>query len=607
MKSFTMCADCRREYEDPLDRRFHAQPNACAICGPQLEYQRVSDATRFAGEDALREAVQDIREGRILAVKGIGGYHLMLDARNEDAVVELRKRKRRQNKAFAILYPDFESLERHVRVPDFARGFLTSTQAPILILQRTPAGWSEIAPSVAPRSPYLGVFLPYSPLHLLLLNDLQFPVVATSGNLTDDPIQYGDDEARAALGGLCDGFLTHNRPIVHQADDSVLQIVTRPEVKPQMLRRARGYTPLPLLASRSLPPLLALGGHMNATFALSRDREIIVSQHLGDLDGFESRVVFEETLRDFQKLYDLKPQAVAHDLHPDYYTTRLATQLGLPTIAVQHHHAHLAACMLENQIEDPVLGLTWDGTGYGPDKTVWGGEFLLGTPRSFHRVASLHPFLLPTGEKAIKEPWRTGLSLLRETFGAEIPRDLPLFQAIPEKSVEMTLQVLEKRLLSPVTTSMGRLFDGVSAILGLSFFNTHQAESAQMLEYAAWKHSAEPETLPLPVVQEDILRLDWRDLVRAIVDRKRQGTTVEALAAAFHHSLVEAAVLVTNRLVEKRVVMAGGVFCNRYLTEALLSRYLSEGIHAFIHSQIPPTDGSLSVGQLWVAAHQTLV
>jgi hydrogenase maturation protein HypF len=604
MKSFTMCDECRWEYEDPMDRRFHAQPNACAACGPHLEYQAVNNGAKFVGEEALREAEQGIRDGKILAVKGIGGYHLILDAGNEDAVAELRKRKRRQNKAFAVMYPEFESLKRHVHVPDFARGFLTSTQAPILILQRTPAGWSDIAPSVAPRSPYLGVFLPYSPLHILLLNDLQFPVIATSGNLSDDPIQYGDAEARASLGRLCDGFLTHNRPIVHHADDSVLQIVTRPEVKPQMLRRARGYTPLPILAPRSLPPLLALGGHLNATFALSRDREIIVSQHLGDLDGFESRLVFEQTLRDFQKLYDLKPETVAHDLHPDYYTTRLAAQLGLPAIAVQHHHAHLAACMLENQIEGPVLGLTWDGTGYGPDKTVWGGEFLLGTPRDFKRVASLRPFLLPAGEKGIKETWRTALSLLQEAFGKEIPRDLPLFEAIPEKSVEMTLQILQKRILSPVTTSMGRLFDGVSAILGVSLFNTHQAESAQMLEYAAWKHNAEPEALPLPVVQEDILRLDWRELVRAIVERKRKGTPVEALAAAFHRSLAEAAVIVTNKLEERRIVMAGGVFCNRYLTEALLSRYSAEGIHAFIHSQIPPTDGSLSVGQLWVAAHQ---
>lgn len=604
MKTFTMCDKCRREYEDPMDRRFHAQPNACAACGPQLEYQAVDGGIKSSGEQALQDAEKAIRDGKILAVKGIGGYHLILDARNEEGVAELRKRKRRQNKAFAVMYPELESLERHVLVPDFARGFLTCTQAPILILQRTPEGWSEIAPSVAPRSPYLGVFLPYTPLHLLLLNDLQFPVIATSGNLSDDPIQYADAEARAVLGGLCDGFLTHNRPIAHHADDSVLQILARPEVKPQMLRRARGYTPLPILAPRPLPPLLALGGHLNATFAMSRNHEIIVSQHLGDLEGFESRVVFEQTVRDFQKLYDLRPEAVVHDLHPDYYTTRLASQLGLTAIAVQHHHAHLAACMLENQIEGPVLGLTWDGTGYGPDKTVWGGEFLLGDPRNFQRVASLHPFLLPAGEKGIKETWRTALSLLHEAFGKELPRDLPLFETIPEKSVDMTLQVLTKRILSPVTTSMGRLFDGVSAILGVSLYNTHQAESAQLLEYAAWRHNAEPEALPVPLIQEDILRLDWRELVRALVERKRMGTPVEALAAAFHRSLAEAAILITNKLEETRIVMSGGVFCNRYLTEALLSLYSSKGVSAYVHSQLPPTDGSLCVGQLWVAAHK---
>lgn len=602
MKAFPMCDACRREYEDPVDRRFHAQPNACAACGPQLVYTQ--GESTWVGEEALAAAEQGIRDGKILAVKGIGGYHLMLDARNEAAVLDLRKRKKRQNKAFAVMFPDIESLQRHADVPDFARGFLTSTQAPILILQRTREGWTDIAPSVAPQSPYLGVFLPYSPLHWLLLSDLRFPVIATSGNLTDDPIQFDDAEARTRLGNLCDGFLTHNRPIVHHADDSVLQIVAQPEVKPQMLRRARGYTPFPLLAPRELPPILALGGQLNATFALSRGREIILSQHLGDLDGFEPRIVFEKTLRDFQKLYRVSPQTVAHDLHPDYYTTHLAAQLGLPTEAVQHHHAHLAACMLENQIEGTVLGLTWDGTGYGDDKTVWGGEFLLGGPADFRRVASLVPFLLPSGEKGIKETWRIALSLLSEAYGKDIPRDLPLFEKIPDRSVEMILQILEKRVLSPVTTSMGRLFDGVSAILGVSLYNTHQAESAQMLEYAAWRHGGAPELLPLPLIQGDLLRLDWRELIRAIVERKRRGESVEALAAAFHHTLAKAAVRVTNTLVEKRVVMAGGVFCNRYLTESLLSRFAAAGIHAAIHSQIPPTDGSLSVGQLWVAAHR---
>lgn len=604
MKAFRMCPDCEREYHDPKDRRFHAQPNACPRCGPHLEF-RMPDGTPVAwGDEAFYLAAERVRTGAIIALKGLGGYHLIVDARNEPAVARLRARKRRPFKAFAVMYPDLETLRRHVEVPSFAEALLTSPQAPILLLPRTPAGWREIAPSVAPRSPYLGVFLPYTPLHILLLHELGFPVVATSGNLSDEPIQYRDEEALQALADLCDGFLLHDRPIVRHADDSVLQVITRPRAKPQILRRARGYTPLPVLAPRPLPPLLALGGHMNATFALSRDREIILSQHIGDLDGYEARQVYRRTLEDFLRLYDVHPQAVVHDLHPDYFTTRLAEEWGVPRFAVQHHHAHLAACMLENQLEGTVLGLTWDGTGYGLDGTVWGGEFLMGDPRDFRRVASLWPFRLPTGEKAVREPWRVALALLWESFGSDFPRDLPLFREIPKRAVELVLQVLRKGLLSPVTTSMGRLFDGVSALLGISFFNTHQAQSAQLLEYAAWQYGPGAHPLPLPLREADILRLDWRELIRALVDRFRRGAPPEALAAAFHDALVRAAVAVAERLGVPRVVMAGGVFCNRYLTEALLTELEARGLQGFIHTQLPPTDGSLAVGQLWVAAHR---
>jgi hydrogenase maturation protein HypF len=604
MKVFRMCPECEREYHDPQDRRFHAQPNACPRCGPRLEVCEPDGTPVAWGDEALRRAAEKVRMGAVIALKGLGGYHLVVDARDEPAVARLRARKRRPSKAFAVMYPDLETLRRHVEVSPLAETLLTSPQAPILLLPRTPAGWQEIAPSVAPRSPYLGVFLPYTPLHILLLHELGFPVVATSGNLSDDPIQYRDEEALQALGDLCDGFLRHDRPIVRHADDSVLQIVTRPRVRPQLLRRARGYTPLPLLAPRPLPPLLALGGHMNVTFALSRGPEIILSQHIGDLDGYEARQVYRRTLEDFLRLYDVRPQAVAHDLHPDYFTTRLAEEWGVPRFPVQHHHAHLAACMLENQLEGPVLGLTWDGTGYGPDGTVWGGEFLMGDPRSFRRVASLWPFRLPTGEKAVREPWRVALALLWESFGPDVPRDLPLFREVPERSVEIVLQVLRKDLLSPVTTSMGRLFDGVSALLGISFYNSHQAESAQLLEYAAWAHGPGAFSLPLPLRETDVLRLDWRELVRALVDRFRRGVPAEALAAAFHEALAGAAIAVVERLQTPRIVMAGGVFCNRYLTEALLTRLEERGLQAFIHTQLPPTDGSLAVGQLWVAAHR---
>jgi hydrogenase maturation protein HypF len=576
MRSFRMCATCASEYGAPLDRRFHAQPVACAGCGPGVVLRSPSGESLVHGDGAVVRTVEIVREGGIVAVKGLGGYHLVVDAGNESAAAELRRRKRRSHKAFAVMYPDLDALRAHVDVPPFAEPFLESTQAPILILPRTPLGTREIAPSVAPQSPYLGVFLPYTPLHQLLLDALDRPIVATSGNMTDEPIQYLDDEAHGELAILCNGFLDHDRPILRPVDDSVLHVVTRPRPKPQMLRRARGYAPLPVLAPRSLPPILALGGQMNVTLAVSRDREVILSQHLGDMDSLEARSAYERTLADLSKLYDLQPERVAHDLHPDYFTSDLAQRLGLPCLAVQHHHAHLAACMLENQIDGEVLGLTWDGTGYGPDRTVWGGEFLLGGPEDYRRVASLMPFRLPGGEKAIEQTWRIGVSLLRESFGEDFPRDLPMFREVADAGLETILGMLDTGLNSPVTTSMGRLFDGVSALLGLCTFNTHQAQSAQLLEWAAWDHGAEAAPLPMPLAEDDLLRLDWREMIRALVEARRRGCDPHGLAASFHHAIVKSAMEAVLRLGSGRVALTGGVFCN----------------------------GSLAVGQLWVAAHR---
>lgn len=603
MKNFEMCPTCLEEYERPMDRRFHAQPNACKRCGPNLSFISNQGDCIAAADEALVMAGEWIRQGRILAVKGIGGYHLMVDARNESAVTELRKRKKRQGKPFAVMYPDLDSLRRHVDVPHFAEPFLISSQAPILLLRRTTSS-AEIAESVAPFSPYLGVFLPYTPLHIILLQDLKFPVVATSGNLTEDPIQFDDQEAVQHLASLCDGFLIHNRPIVHQADDSVMHVVQIPEARIQILRRARGYTPFPILAPRSLPPLLALGGHMNVTFAISRNHEIIPSQHLGDMESFESREVYTNSVKDFLHLYKVRPEVVIHDSHPGYYTSQFAEEYGIPKIAVQHHHAHLAACMLENQIEDSVLGFTWDGTGFGTDGTIWGGEFLLGTPQRVERVASLFPFTLPGGEKAIKESWRTCISLLRESLGTDLDRGLKQLHDIPQTSIEMVIKIQDKKVLSPVTTSMGRLFDGVSALLGLSYYNTYQAQSAQLLEYAAWRNGTVAPLLPYQILETERLLLDWRPMIDSLLDQLGKGVDKDSLAASFHLTIADAAVAIARKIGNPRIVLAGGVFCNRFLTEVICVKLQESGLQGYIHSQLPPTDGSLSVGQLWVAAHQ---
>jgi hydrogenase maturation protein HypF len=527
----------------------------------------------------------------------------VVDARNDAAVAELRRRKRRPAKPLAVMMPDLETLRRHVDVPPYAEGLLVSPQAPIVLLpRRSPStGRDAIAPSVAPGAPSLGVFLPYTPLHLLLLGALGFPVVATSGNASDQPMLHREDDAARELTGICDAFLDHDRPIARPADDSVLQVLLRPRPRPQALRRARGYAPLPILAPRELPALLALGGQKNSVFAVSRGREVILSQHLGDLEEWEVREAYRRTLDDFLRLYGLEPALVAHDLHPDYFTTSLAGELaersGLRRIGVQHHHAHLAACLLENQVAGRALGITWDGTGWGPDRTVWGGEFLLGDATGYERVATLHPFRLPGGEQAIRATWRTTLALLHEAFDGEPPPGLVPPAVAAEATIHNTLQMIRRGLNAPVTTSVGRLCDGVAALLGISFENTHQAQSPQLLENAAWRHGIEAAPFELPLVEN---RFDWRAMITEIIE---SSSSPDLVAARFHHTLIEAALRVI-RAHERPTVLAGGVFCNRYLTEGILTRAAEEGLDVYAHSQLPPTDGSLSVGQLWVGANR---
>lgn len=604
MKTFKMCQECQKEYSDPKDRRFHAQPNACPVCGPHVQFWLTDGTVVAEKDDAIKHAVEFLRKGKIVALKGLGGFLLLVDASNEEAVSELRKRKRRPFKAFAVMYPDIDSLKAHVEVPEFAETLLLSPQAPIILLPRKPGGWMEIAESVAPQSPYLGVYLPYTPLHHIILKDFGKPVVATSGNLSDEPIVTDEKDALQRLGNLCHALLVHNRPIVRHADDSVLQFITKPEPRPQLLRRARGYTPLPLLTNKRLPPILALGGHMNVTIGITRGNEIILSQHIGDLDTWESRKVYLRTIDDFLRLYRIKPEYIVHDMHPDYYSTLIAQEFNLPDIAVQHHHAHLSACMLENSIDPPALGLTWDGTGYGVDKTVWGGEFLLGGPHEFKRVATLFPFKLPGSERAIKENWRTGLSLLYESYGADFPQNLPLFDEISEKRAFSILDLIEKGINSPITTSMGRLFDGMSAILGISYFNTHQAQSAQLLEYAAWRAESKVKPLEFQIIEGDPILLDWRPMVRDAVRRLHSGEHPDEIAAAFHRTLMVASLEIAKKIGIKKIALAGGVFCNRFLTEGIIELFTGEGFEVYYHSQLPPTDGSLPAGQIWVATHK---
>ena len=638
MAHFPLCPDCQREYEDPLDRRFHAQPVACPVCGPQVALysgdRHFESACHLTGNEAIREAAQAVREGRILAMKGLGGFLLIADARNEAAVRRLRERKQREEKPFALLYPSLEVIKEHCFVSPLEERVLTSPQSPIVLLRRR-EHFYRVCEAVAPGNPYLGVMLPYTPLHDLLMQELGFPVVATSGNRSDEPICIDENEAQERLGDIADLFLVHNRPIVRHCDDSVVRVVLGQEL---VLRRARGYAPLPVRLPKSdrlrksgPPPILAVGAHLKNTIALSVGRQVFVSQHIGDLDTPQACAAFERVIADFLRLYEVKPMAIAHDLHPDYFSTQWARRhvgasladalsgqgQALPLrIPVQHHHAHLASCLAENEVEGPVLGVTWDGTGYGPDGTVWGGEFLWGEAAGFERVAHLRTFRLPGGEAAVKEPRRAALGVLWEHFGPQALEweDLAPVAAFSSSERRLLRQMLERGVNSPVTSSAGRLFDAVAALVGLRQRIRFEAQAAMMLEYAVDEDITDAYPLSMtnePMTNDQIqnpkfqpLVLDWGPLLEALLADLRQGVPVGVMAARFHNALVEGIVAVARAVGAKRAALSGGCFQNRILLERAYRRLTEAGLRVYVHQRIPPNDGGIALGQVAVALAQ---
>ncbi len=629
MRRFAMCRDCLREYEGPEDRRFHAQPNACPACGPRLSLWTPRGEVIAEGGEAVRAAAAAVRGGSSLALKGIGGFLLVADARSEEACALVRQRKERPRKPFAVMARTLAQVEALASVSHEAAALLCSPECPIVLLPRLAD--APVAEAVAPGSPTLGVMLPYAPLHHLLLAEVGGAVVATSGNLSDEPICIDEREALARLGQVADLFLVHDRPIARHVDDSVAWIVGG---VPRLLRRARGYAPLPVGVARELPPILGVGAHMKSAIALSVGTSVFVSQHIGDLETPQAMEAFERVIADFLRLYEAEPSAIGHDLHRDYLSTKWAVEAaaarGVPAIAVQHHHAHLAACLAENGVEERALGVIWDGTGYGSDGTVWGGEFLLGDAGGFARVASLSPFRLPGGEAAVREPARIALALLWELFGEEAlaREDLAIVRAIAPEARRVLARMLSSGLNAPVTTSAGRLFDGVSALLGICERSTFEGEAAMALEWAAsgggeggvrdaypfevadpraasgvpgnrdWATAnaagASPEGVPLV--------LDWRPLLLALIEDLHKGTEKDILSLRFHTTLVKAIAEIARRVGAANVALSGGCFQNRLLLEGA-ARRLADGGHRVIqHRQLPPNDGCIGVGQVAVAA-----
>lgn len=587
MRRFPMCPECEREYRDPADRRFHAQTNACPECGPHLAIWDSNGNVLARREEALQLAATMVRRGEVLAMKGLGGFHLICDARNAGAIRLLRERKRRPTKPFAIMAPDLDRARKLCLIDNAAAELLASPQAPIVLLPR--ASTCDLPEDLAPGNPNLGLMLPYTPLHALLLDELGFPVVATSGNLSEDPICFDESDALERLKAIADAFLVHNRPILRPVDDSVVRFING---RPVLLRRARGYAPLPLDAGRELPELFATGAHMKNTVAFSRGRLIFVSQHIGDLETLAGAASHERAARDFLRVYDVRPLRIAHDLHPDYGSTRSARQWGDHLVAVQHHKAHVLACMAEHRLAPPVLGVSWDGAGYGEDGTVWGGEFFLLDGRRFERIAKFRPFRLPGGEQAVKEPRRSLLGVLASMGCAGDARNF-----FTDLEWRLVNAALEKGLNAPWTTSAGRLFDAAAALLGLHLKTSFEGEAAMALEFAASR--ACPSATDPPRLPFDNGIVDWKPL---FIHLAASPGALEEKAWRFHAAMANTIVDVARSCGVQQVTLTGGCFQNALLTELAAEGLTKAGFQPYTNRALPPNDGAISVGQLCAAA-----
>ena len=659
MAGFEMCPACRAEYENPADRRFHAQPIACPKCGPHLELLYSSGTYIARAEEAIGIAADIVLENCVLAIRGLGGFQLVVDATSAEAVALLRQRKRRPDRPFALMVATLDEVRRHCEVSEEEAAMLASHRAPIVLLKklktagphpnplRAPTeGWSgegthEIVEGVAPGNPYLGVMLPYTPLHHLLSAAIGRPIVCTSGNLSEDPMAISTDEAIARLGSIADVILTHDRPIVRPVDDSIVRLDA---TGLQVLRRARGFAPLPIRLSikgtvpfssagksGQSPTILAVGGHLKNTVALCLGRvhemhqdtnevtgketdeavrcthptaQVVMSPHIGDLDNILSVQVFQRAIKDLVDFFAVKPDAVACDMHPDYASTReaesLAAKWRVPLLRVQHHHAHAAAVMAEHGLTGPVLALTWDGTGYGLDGTIWGGETLRCEGSQFSRVEHLRTFALPGGDKAVHEPRRSALGLLYEILGNEAGRFAAIWFNQQESGAIM--RMLSQGINCPRTSSMGRLFDAIAALCGWPGAISFEGQAAMALEFAA--NDDEDSAYPIALCrgENQVLVADWEPMLRAILADLVTKTPVGIISARFHNALAELAQEIAEYFGINAIVLSGGCFQNALLGKLVYKRLHKAGFAVYSHKETPPGDGGIALGQIYVAA-----
>jgi len=609
MAAFSLCAACGQEYEDPLNRRFHAQPNACWDCGPQLWLEDSSGQILALKDEALRRSIALLVDGSIVAIKGLGGFHLAVDATREAAVSRLRKRKIREEKPFAVMFPGVDAIRRCCRMSERERLLVESPQRPIVLLEKIPDNPGlTIAPSVAPRNRFLGCFLPYTPMHHLLFQEGTLEaLVMTSGNQSDEPIVMENGEARRRLKNIADLYLLHDRDIHLRCDDSVARVLHH---KPRLIRRARGYAPTPIFLERSLPSVLGVGAELKNTVCLIRRKEAFISQHLGDLENLETLRSFEHTIAHLKTILEIEPKCIAHDLHPDYLSTQwAAAQGGVPRLGVQHHHAHIASVLAEAGTSGPTLGLALDGTGYGGDGTIWGGEILRVDGNRCERLGHFRHVLMPGNDAAIREPWRMAVSYL---WGLD-PENVwdqfaDLLNRWPAEKVKVLIQMLDKRLNTSITSSCGRLFDAVSSLAGLRDAVAYEGQAAIELEQAmgadAGRYHGEVKK------ERGMFVMDPLPMMVEIVADIRKKRDAGVISARFHRGIVsllaDAATLARDESGIDRIAFSGGVFQNAYLSEHLETELVTRGFKVFVHQEVPPNDACISLGQAYVAAHHLL-
>ncbi|MBW1698874.1 MAG: carbamoyltransferase HypF [Deltaproteobacteria bacterium] len=600
MQAFLMCADCLAEYYDPDDRRFHAQPNACPVCGPQVSLYD-NRGTRLLTDEPIVDAIELLKRGAILAVKGLGGFHLAVDAENDAAVKSLRHRKHREDKPFALMSLDVDRIRRYAHVDRGEASLLMSPVRPIILLDKKEP--NSISTAVSPGLRTFGVMLPYTPLHYLLLESDLLALVMTSGNRSKEPLVVSNAYAFKRLGTIADYILLHNRDIRVRADDS---IVRRIGGQTRLIRRSRGYVPTPIFLTRSFPQILACGAETANTICLTKGKNAFVSQHIGDLENLESLIFFEKTIEHFKRLFDIWPEVVTYDLHPDYLSSRYARQLkSVRLIGVQHHHAHIASCMTENGIEGPVIGLAFDGTGYGTDGRIWGGEVLLTRPDRFRRLAHLEYVPMPGGAAAVKEPWRMAVSYLLHAYGDDLWKlNLPIFTAIDKNKIRTVLDMIKRGVNCPQTSSLGRLFDGVSTILGIRYRSSYEGQAAVELEMAMDAVAKGPFAHSF-VKENGLYRIPVKPIIRGVADDFMSGQGAGNISYRFHMTLIHLFSDLCETLRQEtginQVVLSGGVFQNAVMLEGLENSLNNRGFRVFSHTKVPCNDGGISLGQAAVA------